>query len=182
MSRDDLKPCVELGREALRNVPINTNCNARESWPSIKLKPLPPIEAGARKVANQCLPPNREWCYKLAIQVLKTLRPNYVLSIINEARGIVEAGSAELALAYLAHALGYSGYREATGVVSVRQVGEPSGVVLDHGELTIDLTPLHNGAYTLEMAGAEFGPFTIEPASPGLAGVLGILRRLLGWR
>jgi hypothetical protein len=147
--------------------------------PNTKLKPLPSIEAGARRLARECLPQNREWCLRLAFAVLRTFSPNYVLSIANEVRPSIEVGVMELVLAYLAHCLGYVGVREPTGTISLRRVNEPSGLAIKDGAFTIDITPLINGGYKHEQAGAEFGPFTLEQAGEG--GLARVVGRLLGW-
>jgi len=179
MSEFDQKPCIELNEKELAPAVIEVNCTAKPSIPNIKLKPLPSIEAGARRLARECLPQNREWCLRLAFVVLRTFSPNYVLGIANEVRPSIEVGVMELVLAYLAHSLGYVGVREPTGTVSLRRLNEPGGVVLRNGEYTIDTTPLLRGEYGHERAGAEFGPYTLEPASEsGLARFVG---KLLGW-
>jgi len=179
MSEFDQKPCIELDTRNLGSTVLEVNCTAKPSMPNTKLKPAPSIEAGARRLARECLPQNREWCLRLALAVLRTFSPNYVLSIANEARPSIEVGVMELVLAYLAHSLGYVGVREPTGVISLRRVNEPRGVVIKNGEFTIDVTPLINGEYKHEQAGTEFGPFTIEQAGEG--GLARVFNRLLRW-
>jgi hypothetical protein len=179
MSEFDQKPCIELDTRNLGSTVLEINCTAKPSMPNTKLKPLPSIEAGARRLARECLPQNREWCLRLALAVLRTFSPNYVLSIANEARPSIEVGVMELVLAYLAHSLGYVGVREPTGAISLRRVNEPSGVGIKNGEFTIDITPLINGEYKHEQAGTEFGPFTIEQAGEG--GLARVFGRLLRW-
>lgn len=179
MSEFDQKPCVELDEKELAPTVVEVNCTAKPSMPNIKLKPAPSIEAGARRLARECLPQNREWCLRLALAVLRTFSPNYVLSIANEARPSIEVGVMELVLAYLAHCLGYVGVREPTGTISLRRVNEPSGLGIKNGEFTIDITPLINGEYKHEQAGTEFGPYTIEQAGEG--GLARVVGKLLGW-
>ena len=179
MSGFDQKPCVELGGEELAPTVVEVNCAAKPSTPNIRLKPLPPIEAGARKLARECLPQNREWCLRLALAVLRTLSPNYVLSIANEVRPSVEVGVMELVLAYLAHSLGFVLVREPSGHVTLRRLNEPRGVAIRNGVFVIDIAPLIKGEYTHEQAGTEFGPFTIEQAGEG--GLARIVSKLLGW-
>jgi len=180
MSEFDQKPCIELDTRNLGSTVLEINCTAKPSTPNIKLKPLPSIEAGARRLARECLPQNREWCLRLAFVVLRTFSPNYVLGIANEARPSIEVGVMELVLAYLAHSLGYVGVREPTGAISLRRVNEPSGVVIKNGVFTIDINPLLDGRYKHEQAGAEFGPYTIEQAGEG--GLARVLGKLLRWR
>ncbi len=175
----DQKPCIELDERELAPAVVEVNCAAKPSTPNTKLRPLPSIEAGARRLARECLPQNREWCLRLALAVLRTFSPNYVLGIANEVRPSVEVGVMELVLAYLAHSLGYVLVREPTGTTSLRRLNEPRGVAIRNGEFTIDITPLVNGEYTHEMAGAEFGPYTLERAGEG--GLAGVLNKLLGW-
>lgn len=180
MSEFDQKPCIELDTRNLGNIVLEINCTAKPSMPNVKLKPAPSIEAGARRLARECLPQNREWCLRLALAVLRTFSPNYVLSIANEARPSIEVGVMELVLAYLAHSLGYVGVREPTGAISLRRLNEPRGVGIKNGEFTIDITPLINGEYKHEQAGTEFGPFTIEQAGEG--GLARVVGKLLRWR
>jgi hypothetical protein len=180
MSEFDQKPCIELDTRNLGSTVLEINCTAKPSMPNTKLKPAPSIEAGARRLARECLPQNREWCLRLALAVLRTFSPNYVLNIANEARPNIEVGVMELVLAYLAHSLGYVGVREPTGAISLRRVNEPSGVGIKNGEFTIDITPLVNGEYKHEQAGTEFGPFTLEQAGEG--GLARVFGRLLRWR
>jgi len=179
MSEFDQKPCVELDTRNLGSTVLEINCTTKPSIPNIKLKPLPSIEAGARRLARECLPQNREWCLRLAFVVLRTFSPNYVLSIANEARPSIEVGVMELVLAYLAHSLGYVGVREPTGAISLRRVNEPSGMAIKNGVFTIDINPLLDGGYRHEQAGAEFGPYTIEQAGEG--GLARVFGKLLRW-
>jgi hypothetical protein len=120
---------------------------------------IPGIDRLVRDASKYCIKDNREFCMKIARQVLLIVAPVEVARVLREA---VNAGvQYEVALTYIAHAL-----KDGCTVVDKPDDADKPCIVYN-GELTINTRPLIEGRYTINEA-SEFGPIVQSGPSPSL--------------